>query len=149
MNPNLVREAMDTPRWIAVSEERQDDVVAEIARGSEPRGSFCAMLNVSAMIACLGLVANSTAVIIGAMLVSPLMTPIFGIALGMLKGDHRLFWRTGVWGPAIAVVHVRHCPRLPCATTGRYSKTLRAAAGAASGARDDRPTTWKHSGTQK
>jgi uncharacterized hydrophobic protein (TIGR00271 family) len=79
------------PRWIAFSDERLDEVVADIEAGAEPRTSFYLMLIASSMIACLGLVANSTAVIIGAMLVSPLMTPIFGVALAMLKGDHRLF----------------------------------------------------------
>jgi uncharacterized hydrophobic protein (TIGR00271 family) len=84
---------MDRHRWITVSEERLEVVVSDIARGSEPRGSFYLMLIVSAMIASFGLLANSTAVIIGAMLVSPLMTPIFGVALGMLTGDSRLFWK--------------------------------------------------------
>ena len=45
------------------------------------------------MIACFGLVSNSTAVVIGAMLVSPLMTPIFGICLGMLRGEAVFFGR--------------------------------------------------------
>ena len=39
----------------------------------------------------MGLIANSTAVIIGAMLVSPLMTPIMGSSLGLVIGDGRLF----------------------------------------------------------
>jgi uncharacterized hydrophobic protein (TIGR00271 family) len=47
----------------------------------------------STLIACLGLVANSTAVIIGAMLVAPLMTPIFGIALALVRGEPRLLGR--------------------------------------------------------
>ena len=40
-----------------------------------------------------GLVANSTAVVIGAMLVAPLMTPIFGISLALVRGEPQLLGR--------------------------------------------------------
>ncbi len=49
------------------------------------------MVAVSTMIACFGLITNSTAVIIGAMLVAPLMTPIFGIGLALIRSDKELF----------------------------------------------------------
>ena len=75
------------------SPERTETVIEEITQGSEPRGTFFALMITAAMIAAFGLVSNSTAVIIGAMLVSPLMTPIFGVAVGMLLGNARLFWR--------------------------------------------------------
>lgn len=75
-----------------VSDSRARTVVREIAVGSQARGRFFVMLVTASMIAAFGLLANSTAVIIGAMLVSPLMTPIFGIALGMLRGNTRLWW---------------------------------------------------------
>ena len=91
---------------LVTSPERTETVVEEIRVGSEPKASFYALLMSAAMIACFGLVANSTAVIIGAMLVSPLMTPIFGIALGMLRGDGNLFWRAlgaEVFGALLAI----------------------------------------------
>ena len=92
--------------WLKTSPQRIETVIGDIKFGSEPRFSFYAMLLVSSLIASIGLIANSTAVIIGAMLVSPLMTPIFGIALSMLRGDTRLFWKavsTEVLGVIIAV----------------------------------------------
>lgn len=49
------------------------------------------MLLLSALIATFGLIANSPAVVIGAMLVSPLMMPIFGISLSLVTGDTTLF----------------------------------------------------------
>lgn len=52
---------------------------------------FYLLLSTSALIAAFGLIANSAAVIIGAVLVSPLMTPIIGSALGLVIGDGRLF----------------------------------------------------------
>ncbi|WP_247217542.1 DUF389 domain-containing protein [Synechococcus sp. C9] len=47
----------------------------------------------SCIIATLGLLANSAAVIIGAMIVAPLMMPIRGLAFGALIGDLTLFRR--------------------------------------------------------
>lgn len=79
--------------FLHTSPERIATVEADIRAGSEPRMSFYSLLVTSSLIAGFGLVANSPAVIIGAMLVSPLMTPIFGISLAMLRGDVTLFWR--------------------------------------------------------
>jgi uncharacterized hydrophobic protein (TIGR00271 family) len=79
--------------WLRVSQERMNVVLQEIDYGSEPGGRFYALAATSTLIACLGLIANSTAVIIGAMLVAPLMTPIFGIALALVRGETRLLGR--------------------------------------------------------
>lgn len=43
----------------------------------------------STMIATFGLVANSVAVVIGAMLIAPLMTPILGVAAALMLGELR------------------------------------------------------------
>ena len=75
---------------IRVSDDRAAVVIADIEEGSHPHWRFFALLMIASMIACFGLVANSSAVIIGAMLVSPLMTPIFGVALGLLRGSPEL-----------------------------------------------------------
>jgi len=48
------------------------------------------MIALSTTIAAYGLLANSTAVVIGAMLVAPLIGAIFGMALGLSSGDHPL-----------------------------------------------------------
>ena len=45
----------------------------------------------SCLIATFGLISNSTAVIIGAMLVAPLMLPLRALAFGALEGDFPLF----------------------------------------------------------
>jgi len=45
----------------------------------------------SCIIATFGLISNSTAVIIGAMLIAPLMLPLRGLALGALEGEVNLF----------------------------------------------------------
>ena len=77
-----------------ISDERVVKVINDISIGSEPKLRFYAMVAASTAIATFGLVQNSTAVVIGAMLVAPLMTPIFGIALALIRGDAVLLGRS-------------------------------------------------------
>ncbi len=77
-----------------VSSERISIVQEEITVGSEPGPRFYIMVAVSTLIAALGLITNSTAVVIGAMLVAPLMTPIFGLALALIRGDAQLLGKS-------------------------------------------------------
>ena len=51
---------------------------------------FIALMCFSTALAALGLMLNSSAVIIGAMLVAPLMTPILGAALSLIQGNRVL-----------------------------------------------------------
>lgn len=61
----------------------QADAEATIREGVSFRGTNIFILIFAILIASLGLNTNSTAVIIGAMLISPLMGPIIGIGLGV------------------------------------------------------------------
>ena len=58
------------------------------------RGTNILILILAIFIASLGLNTNSTAVIIGAMLISPLMGPIIGIGLGVGIQDFELIKRS-------------------------------------------------------
>jgi uncharacterized hydrophobic protein (TIGR00271 family) len=82
--------------WIIyqVSEERRVALFKEISEGSTPAPRFYLMVVASNLIAVLGLLSNSPAVVIGAMLVAPLMTPIFGISLALIRGAPRLLARS-------------------------------------------------------
>ncbi len=71
----------------------QKEVYRAIREGAEPKVDFFVMIALSAAIAALGLLLNSPAVIIGAMLVAPLMAAIFGLSLGIVRGDLRLLRR--------------------------------------------------------
>ena len=66
--------------------------VESITGGNLMRGSNAWMLVCSIMIASLGLNLNSGAVIIGAMLISPLMNPILGLGLGVGTNDREMLW---------------------------------------------------------
>lgn len=78
------------------NQEREDVhvTIESIKKGVEFKGTNLWVLIFAILIACLGLNVNSTAVIIGAMLISPLMGPIMGFGLGMGINDFELFKRS-------------------------------------------------------
>ena len=85
---------LHTPWFLAflfVSQQRRAVVLEDITQGSAPRPIYYVLMGLSVLLAGFGLLADSPAVVIGAMLVSPLMTPIFGMAIGIARGDLRLF----------------------------------------------------------
>lgn len=69
---------------------QRDEVVASISKGVEFRGVNLWVLIFAAMVASLGLNVNSAAVIIGAMLISPIMGPIMGVGLSLGINDFDL-----------------------------------------------------------
>ena len=68
---------------------------ADILAGVNFRGPNIVILILAIFVASLGLNTNSPAVIIGAMLISPLMGPIIGIGLGVGTYDFSLIKRSG------------------------------------------------------
>ncbi len=67
--------------------ERFESIIESVESGVEFKGTNLWILVFAIFIASLGLNVNSTAVVIGAMLVSPLMGPIMGLGLGMAVND--------------------------------------------------------------
>ncbi|MCM1029178.1 MAG: TIGR00341 family protein [Pseudoflavonifractor sp.] len=72
----------------------QAEAEASIREGVSFRGANIVILILAILIASLGLNTNSTAVIIGAMLISPLMGPIIGCGLGVGIHDFDLIKRS-------------------------------------------------------
>ena len=79
----------------SVSPERRATVLSDIQVGSRPTAAYYVLLGLSELIAGFALIVGSDATLIGANVVAPLMTPIFGISLGLMRGDLRLL-RTAV-----------------------------------------------------
>ena len=69
----------------------EENVIAQITEGVDFHGATLWILILAVFIASLGLNVNSTAVIIGAMLISPLMGPIIGMGLAVGIADLNLF----------------------------------------------------------
>lgn len=71
----------------------EQETIANIEDGVDFRGAKLWILILAIFVASLGLNTNSAAVIIGAMLISPLMGPIIGMGLAVGINDFRLFKR--------------------------------------------------------
>jgi uncharacterized hydrophobic protein (TIGR00271 family) len=73
-----------------VSLERRGKIRAQLRESCHPDFSYYFLVVLSSIIATLGLLVDSPAIIIGAMLVAPLMTPIIGLGLSSIVGDDYL-----------------------------------------------------------
>ncbi len=87
--------------------QEQAEVYKGIRKGSRSNADFVVMITLASAIAAFGLLLDSPAVIIGAMLIAPLMTAILGMGLSIVLGDPKFFWRalnTTMQGAALAVL---------------------------------------------
>lgn len=73
--------------------QEQAEVQKAVRRGSQPSPDFFVTLTLAAALAALGLLMDSPAIIIGAMIVAPIMMAILGMGLAIVLGDPRFFWR--------------------------------------------------------
>lgn len=71
--------------------EERIELARDLEMGSQPNLEFLGLMSAAAMLAAFGLLQNSAAVIIGAMLIAPLMTPIIGAGLALTLGNRPLF----------------------------------------------------------
>lgn len=68
-------------------DELTDDLDLTAGDRESKESAFWVMLVLAAVIASAGVIADSTATVIGAMIIAPLATPIMGMALGIAKRD--------------------------------------------------------------
>jgi uncharacterized hydrophobic protein (TIGR00271 family) len=89
---NWARRALDrVSGWLPqLSDEQRVVAYRAIRRAARPDVDYFVMTGLAAGIAALGLLLDSPAVIIGAMLVAPLMAAIVGLGMGIVMGDLRL-----------------------------------------------------------
>jgi uncharacterized hydrophobic protein (TIGR00271 family) len=86
--------------------DERSEVIAEVFDSISSRFDFFLLVILSCSIATLGLITNSPAVIIGAMLLAPLMSPIIGVGLASIIGQEELIKKsvlTLLWGALIAI----------------------------------------------
>ncbi|WP_035992637.1 DUF389 domain-containing protein [Leptolyngbya sp. KIOST-1] len=94
-------------QWLASKPMSMAGVNRLLWRESVPSLSFFVMLTLSGVISTLGLLAGSTATVIGAMIIAPLMGPIIGIAYAIAVSNRRLMKRAGLtllWGTAATML---------------------------------------------
>lgn len=73
-----------------LNREQRVELVDRLQTNSRFDVDFIVLISLSTLIAGLGLIRNSGAVVIGAMLVAPLMTPLVGIGFALLQGNSQL-----------------------------------------------------------
>jgi uncharacterized hydrophobic protein (TIGR00271 family) len=108
----LPAEAVRRLRWRLInvmtqlSESERVRVYRQVRRAARADRDYVIMMTLAAGIASLGLLLGSTAVIIGAMLVAPLMSALIGLGMGIVQGDApllRLSTRTMAIGTLIVI----------------------------------------------
>lgn len=82
------------PKWIRsiprLTMEQRRKIIADVQDDSKANFDYLVLVALSSSIATLGLLSDSPAVIIGAMVVAPLMSPILGIGLATTTGETKL-----------------------------------------------------------
>ncbi len=73
------------------SAKQEQRLYRELLKDASWNTNYVVLTISACIIATLGLISNSTAVIIGAMLIAPLMLPLRGLAFGALEGEVNLF----------------------------------------------------------
>jgi len=78
------------PFFSYASEERFRDLFISLREDARIHPTYLVLMVLSTMLAAVGLYQSSSAVVIGAMLLAPLMAPIVSLAMGLLRYDTRL-----------------------------------------------------------
>lgn len=86
-----------------VSESREKEIVQELEEAARPHAPFFVLVAASTVIATLGLLLDSPAVVIGAMLVAPLMTPIFSLSVALIRAGRARLLRRALTAEAYGV----------------------------------------------
>jgi len=80
------------PRSLKVEDRRSIIETLMVMPSGAALGRFAVLMFLSSMVAAVGLLQNSAAVVIGAMMIAPLMSPIMGVAASLIMGwGWRLF----------------------------------------------------------
>ncbi len=87
VNPAFWKEKREEYRALREKEKTDLDVYRVLAEGAMPTIEYYVLIVISCVVATSGLLQGSTAVIIGAMIIAPLMTPILSFSIAILWGD--------------------------------------------------------------
>lgn len=77
-----------------ISQKERKDFISHIIDSSTPRGDFYFLIILSTLIVALGLLIDNVILVIGGMLVTPILSPILAIALGLVTKDLKVILRS-------------------------------------------------------
>lgn len=89
----IQRGFLDRIAFLNLSIEEKALIIEMILEDIKGTGLYWIQLLISTLIATFGLLQNSVAVIIGAMLIAPLLRPIKGVSFGISTGQPSYFWK--------------------------------------------------------
>ncbi len=75
------------PFFSVASETHFKELFVQLREDAKLNSIYAVLMLLSTILATFGLFANSAAVVIGAMLLAPLMSPIISFSMGLLRGD--------------------------------------------------------------
>ena len=81
-------------RFQVMDDNDKAAVVRKLMQSSTPDFDFFYLVGLSVLMATLGLLIDSTSIVIGSMLLAPLMYPILGIALGLVMSNGQVVGRS-------------------------------------------------------
>ncbi len=84
----------DPEKEAAAREAAKASIRAKVSEGSSFDAAYVVMNILSAIVASYGLLADSAAVVIGAMIIAMLLGPISAAGLALVDGNNRLLWRS-------------------------------------------------------
>lgn len=91
LNINNIRYRFNDLKSKKLSPQQVEEIRWGLVEESNTNITYLVLILASCVIATLGLLSNSVAVIIGAMIIAPLMLPTRGVAPGALEGNVNLF----------------------------------------------------------
>lgn len=72
----------------------RDELIDDLKAGGEVRPIYLAQVVISCVVAAVGMIRDSTAMVIGGMVIAPLLLPSMSLALGTTIGDLRMILRS-------------------------------------------------------
>ena len=92
----MAKSTVEPPNLLLDLPVSTDELEQMLELGAIPSFRFYFMLGLASAIASLGLIANSSATIIGAMIIAPLMNPIVSLSYALIKFKQQLLGRSAL-----------------------------------------------------
>ena len=77
-----------------ISQYERNKFCTKVIDASAPKTEFYFLVILSTIIVAMGLLANNIILVIGGMLVTPLLSPVLAVALGIVINEKRVIWRS-------------------------------------------------------
>lgn len=78
---------IEIKKLFKVTEKEKSEAIEKLFKHSVPSKDFFLMVLLSILMATLGLLADSSAVVVGSMLIAPILYPILGLSMGVIMSD--------------------------------------------------------------